>query len=127
MRTRQVVCRGVKSRLLPLRDRGSAPAWQPGRAGALRDAVKTRAESICSMQFSRLKRASAIHILRHFVYGGSGIPMRPSLPPDYRPSDDEDFMSPLQVEYFRQKLLLWRADLLKEADGTLASLSEGGI
>ena len=33
----------------------------------------------------------------------------------------------MQVEYFRQKLLRWRADLLREADGTLASLSEGGI
>ncbi|GAN53007.1 DnaK suppressor protein [Tanticharoenia sakaeratensis NBRC 103193] len=36
-------------------------------------------------------------------------------------------MNTLQVEYFRQKLLRWRGDLLKEADGTLASLSEGGI
>lgn len=53
--------------------------------------------------------------------------MMMTLPPDYRPSDDETFMSPLQSEYFRQKLLRWRADLLREADGTLASLSEGGI
>ena len=50
-----------------------------------------------------------------------------TLPADYRPSDDEEFMNPVQVEYFRLKLLRWRADLLKEADGTLASLSEGGI
>ncbi|GBQ83997.1 TraR/DksA family transcriptional regulator [Gluconacetobacter johannae DSM 13595] len=50
-----------------------------------------------------------------------------TLPPDYRPSETEEFMNPLQVEYFRQKLLKWRADLLKEADETLASLSEGGI
>ena len=50
-----------------------------------------------------------------------------SLPPDYRPSDAEDFMNPIQSEYFRQKLLRWRAELLREADGTLASLSEGGI
>lgn len=50
-----------------------------------------------------------------------------TLPPDYRPSDTEEFMNPVQVEYFRLKLLRWRADLLKEADGTLASLSEGGI
>src|SRR5258706_122986 len=50
-----------------------------------------------------------------------------TLPPDYRPSEEEDFMSPLQAEYFRQKLLRWRGELLKEADGTLASLSEGGI
>ena len=50
-----------------------------------------------------------------------------TLPHDYRPSDTEEFMSPIQAEYFRQKLLRWRAELLREADGTLASLSEGGI
>ena len=54
--------------------------------------------------------------------------MMVTLPPDYRPvDDDEEFMNPIQVEYFRQKLLRWRADLLREADGTLASLSQGGI
>jgi DnaK suppressor protein len=36
-------------------------------------------------------------------------------------------MNPLQVEYFRQKLLRWRGELLREAGDTLASLSEGGI
>lgn len=50
-----------------------------------------------------------------------------TLPPDYRPSEGEDFMDARQVEYFRQKLLRWRTDLIREADGTLASLSEGGI
>lgn len=53
--------------------------------------------------------------------------MMVTLPPDYRPSEDEDFMDARQVEYFRQKLLRWRTDLIREADGTLASLSEGGI
>jgi DnaK suppressor protein len=50
-----------------------------------------------------------------------------TLPPDYHPSDTEEFMSPMQEEYFRRKLLRWRTDLLRDADGTLASLSEGGI
>jgi DnaK suppressor protein len=53
--------------------------------------------------------------------------MMVTLPPDYRPSEDEEFMNPIQLEYFRQKLLRWRSELLREADGTLASLSEGGI
>jgi DnaK suppressor protein len=53
--------------------------------------------------------------------------MMATLPPDYRPNDDEEFMNPVQLEYFRQKLLRWRADLLKEADDTLLSLSQGGI
>ncbi len=36
-------------------------------------------------------------------------------------------MNPTQVEYFRQKLARWRSELLRDAGGTLASLSEGGI
>src|SRR6202789_1793165 len=53
--------------------------------------------------------------------------MMVTLPPDYRPIEHEEFMNPIQVEYFRQKLLRWRNELLRESDGTLASLSEGGI
>jgi DnaK suppressor protein len=53
--------------------------------------------------------------------------MRPILPPDYRPSDDEEFMSPLQVEYFRQKLLLWRSELLADTAETLRSLQEESL
>ena len=49
------------------------------------------------------------------------------LPPDYRPSDDEEFMSPLQVEYFRQKLLRWRAELLADSAETLRSLQEESL
>jgi len=50
--------------------------------------------------------------------------MRPHLPADYRPSDDEEFMSPIQVEYFRQKLLRWRAELLADSSETLRYLQE---
>jgi DnaK suppressor protein len=53
--------------------------------------------------------------------------MRPHLPADYRPSDDEEFMSPLQVEYFRQKLLRWRAELLADSSETLRHLQEESL
>jgi DnaK suppressor protein len=53
--------------------------------------------------------------------------MHPSLPPDYRPSDDEEFMNPLQVEYFRQKLLRWRAELLADTSDTLRHLKEESL
>jgi DnaK suppressor protein len=53
--------------------------------------------------------------------------MRPSLPPGYHPSDDEEFMNPLQVEYFRQKLLSWRAELLAESSDTLQHLKEESL
>ena len=59
--------------------------------------------------------------------GEAKVQMVVTLPPDYRPSDDEEFMNALQQEYFRQKLLRWRHELLREAGVTLNSLSAGGI
>ena len=53
--------------------------------------------------------------------------MRPTLSPDYRPSEDEEFMNPLQLEYFRQKLLRWRAELLAESTETLQQLKEESL
>ncbi|MBW7851059.1 MAG: RNA polymerase-binding protein DksA [Rhodospirillales bacterium] len=53
--------------------------------------------------------------------------MTVTLPPDYRPSDDEPFMNENQREYFRQKLLRWRQELLRESDETLQHLQEGGM
>ncbi|MCH7485875.1 MAG: RNA polymerase-binding protein DksA [Proteobacteria bacterium] len=49
-----------------------------------------------------------------------------SLSPAYRPSDDESFMNSNMTEYFRQKLLGWRNDLLNESNETLQHLQEGG-
>ncbi|CAO3373778.1 RNA polymerase-binding protein DksA [Azospirillum formosense] len=51
----------------------------------------------------------------------------PLLPKNYAPSEDEEFMNPVMREYFRQKLLRWRAELLAESSETLSSLQEGGI
>jgi DnaK suppressor protein len=40
--------------------------------------------------------------------------MARELPPGYRPSSTEEFMNPLQVAYFRQRLETSRADLQRE-------------
>ena len=53
--------------------------------------------------------------------------MMVTLSPDYRPNDKEEFMGPTMQEYFRQKLLHWRAELVGESNDTLQSLQEGGI
>ena len=42
----------------------------------------------------------------------------------YKPSADEEYMSPQQLEYFRQKLLSWRAELLQESENTISHLKE---
>lgn len=45
--------------------------------------------------------------------------------PDYVPSEDEDFMSPIQRAYFYKKLKVWRQNLLEDADRTLENLRHG--
>ena len=40
----------------------------------------------------------------------------------YRPREDEPFMNERQVEYFKQKLLQWKEDILRESRETLSHL-----
>ena len=47
-----------------------------------------------------------------------------TLPPEYRPHDAEPFMNPRQREYFRRKLLVWKDDILRDAQETLHNLQE---
>lgn len=42
--------------------------------------------------------------------------------PQYRPSEDEEFMNERQLEYFRKKLLAWKEDILRESRETLSHL-----
>jgi DnaK suppressor protein len=46
------------------------------------------------------------------------------LPKDYSPAEDEPFMNERQLEYFRRKLLAWKADLLQETATTLEGLQD---
>lgn len=39
---------------------------------------------------------------------------------DYDPENDKgEFMNPVMLEYFRQQLILWRQDLLRESEETI--------
>jgi len=40
----------------------------------------------------------------------------------YKPKKSEKYMSPRQQEYFRQKLLAWRAELVEESRETISHL-----
>lgn len=53
--------------------------------------------------------------------------MRVTLPHDYKPSDAEPFMNALQQEYFRQKLLRWRDQLVRESTETLSHLQQESL
>lgn len=46
------------------------------------------------------------------------------LPAGYKPTDKEDYMNAQQQEYFRQKLLNWRKELIAESRETLDHLHE---
>lgn len=49
------------------------------------------------------------------------------LPPDYRPSANEEYMNEMQQEYFRQKLLNWKKSLIGQSKDTLEELRQGGL
>ena len=50
-----------------------------------------------------------------------------TLEPNYKPSPKEEYMNDKQLEYFRQKLLNWRAELVKESSDTLQDLKETNL
>src|SRR5690348_13257499 len=51
-----------------------------------------------------------------------------TLPANYKPTEKEKYMNPQMLEYFRQKLLHWKADIVKESDELLHELQdEGGM
>ena len=43
---------------------------------------------------------------------------------DYRPSEDEPYMNDRQLEYFRNKLMSWREEILRGSSETLKQLKE---
>jgi len=47
------------------------------------------------------------------------------LPDNYRPAEDEPFMNDRQVEYFRRKLLAWKADLMDDSKSTVQGMKDG--
>ena len=53
---------------------------------------------------------------------GSKMKAEVFLPEDYRPAEDEPFMNERQTEYFRRKLLNWKAELLDDSKSTIEGL-----
>jgi DnaK suppressor protein len=52
------------------------------------------------------------------------LPDRVDLPAGYKPKAGEEYMSSFQLEYFRQKLLNWRGELVEESKQTIDNLRE---
>jgi len=49
------------------------------------------------------------------------------LPPDYTPTDEEEFMNPVMAEFFRQRLLLWREELLAGSTETIETMQQDNL
>lgn len=55
---------------------------------------------------------------------GTKMKIESFLPANYSPAEDEPFMNDNQVEYFRVKLLNWKADLLEDSRDTVAGMKD---
>lgn len=49
-----------------------------------------------------------------------------TVPPNYKPTEKEEYMSPVMLEYFRGKLAKWKEELLQESSETLADIANDG-
>ena len=53
-----------------------------------------------------------------------GQRVRVDLPAGYKPSASEEYMGPYQLEYFRNRLLQWKSDLIEESKQTIENLKD---
>mgnify|MGYP003633819017 FL=1 len=56
---------------------------------------------------------------------GNDMKQEVFLADNYSPAEDEPFMNDRQVEYFRRKLLTWKAELLAGSRDTIEGLQDG--
>ncbi|WP_377513134.1 RNA polymerase-binding protein DksA [Octadecabacter sp. R77987] len=46
------------------------------------------------------------------------------LPDNYSPAEDEPFMNDRQTEYFRRKLIAWKADIMEDSRDTVQGMKD---
>ncbi len=89
------------------RKKSAPPPARKGRAIAASKAKPATKKKVAGKKMAARAKASSI-----------------VLPPDYRPSEDEPFMNERQRLYFRQKLLTWKEEIIRQTRETLAGLHE---
>ena len=96
--------------------------------------AKSKSEDI-TVSVGALKNGSSVKGRSNKIKAGvektnkarSGAIAQNMLPEDYRPSEDEEFMNPMQLLYFQCKLEAWKAELLDDASGTITGLSQENL
>ena len=118
---------------------GSGAAVRPSKSRAgkkktaataeARPAAKTRSGAKVRKSGSRTGTNRASRSTRRTTTASKAPPaaapaVSPELPEGYVPNGDEEYMGPLQTEYFRRKLIDWRQALLDESEQTLESMRD---
>ena len=91
----------------------ASPVTAPRPVGKVAVAVAARPSALAPKR--------KVKVVPYKIDGGTG---RPIVPAGYKPGLDEEYMGPLQIEYFRQRLLSWRADLVEESKQTIENLKD---
>lgn len=77
-----------------------------------------------------LVRENKTHILRSKIgmfMDWNRMKRRKPPPPNYRPALKERFMNPVMTEYFRQRLLVWKQELIRESGETIQHLQSESL
>ena len=51
----------------------------------------------------------------------------PTIPLDYRPSEDEEYMNPMHLAYFKAKLIAWKQELAENTKATVENLQNESL
>jgi len=95
------------------------------QATILRDAtVGSPISTIAVSSRSGGEKVKAIDTLKMAAKSGEGGASAATLPNGYRPSDGEPFMNERQRLYFRNKLIAWKEEIVRQNRETLQGLHE---
>jgi len=110
----------IASKSLPKPDKNrhkAAAVKQPRRAVSGQDQTTRGGTTVTSNEKPRTAKDST-------SAGSKAKLVANVLPPDYAPSEAEPFMNGLQRLYFRQKLVNWKEDIIRQTRETLLGLHE---
>ena len=65
-----------------------------------------------------------IGVLRNFIMSNLAVKFKESLEDTYYPCDNEPFMNENQKNYFRERLLSWKTELLQESKETINHMQQ---
>jgi len=105
----------------PARPKKPAATPAPAAPASAKPAAKVARAVLGGNAPAPAPRKEKYKVIAHDVDPDTG---RPILPPGYKPDAEEEYMNPLQLEYFRQRLLQWREDLVDESKQTIENLKE---